>query len=51
MAEELHRKMGVFSFTKQGKRRGKTVQEQYEWAGTPVSLDRNPTISRGLGRS
>ncbi|MFQ6049120.1 MAG: sulfatase/phosphatase domain-containing protein, partial [Phycisphaerae bacterium] len=46
LAAEMHRKLGVFSFTKQAKVPGKTIQERYEWSGTPVSLDRNPALTR-----
>jgi arylsulfatase A-like enzyme len=47
VAQQMHRKMGVFSFTKQGKAPGKNVQERYEWSGTPIALDRNPALTRG----
>jgi len=47
VAAEMHRRMGVFSFTKQAKVPGKNVQERYEWSGTPISLDRNPALTRG----
>jgi len=46
VAERMHRRMGVFSFTKQGKAPGKNIQERYEWSGTPVALDRNPAVAR-----
>ena len=46
VAEKMHRKMGVFTFTKQGKTVGKTIQEKYEWSGTAIGLDRNPAMTR-----